>query len=103
MANTRGKRHVPPSRIKYEQSHPTVSFRIDRGLHEELKSLKKQAGLSVADVLRVGLDRCSPMAGEAYHLGWMSSLEALYADVCSECEDLVMALVPESVTEAPFP
>ena len=103
MAITRGKRHVPPSRIRYEQSHPTVSFRIDQGLRQELKALKEQASLSAADVLRVGLEKCVPLAGEAYHNGFMAALGALYEEVCPDCEDLVMDLVPETVTTAPFP
>ena len=103
MVNRQGKRHVPPSRIKYEQSHPTVSFRIDLGLRQELKSLKEQAGMSVADVLRIELEKCAPLAGEAYHKGFMAALAGLYEEVCPDCEDLVFDLVPESVTEAPFP
>jgi len=35
------KAHKPPSRIKYEQSHPTVSVRVDRKLYDELKELQE--------------------------------------------------------------
>ena len=55
MVNKQGKRRsTPPSRRRYEASHPTVSFRVDLDLYAELKALKEKANLSVADVLKVG-------------------------------------------------
>ena len=55
MVNTHGKRRpTPPSRQRYEASHPTVSFRVDRNLYLELKRLKEQANLSIGDILKVG-------------------------------------------------
>jgi hypothetical protein len=55
MVNTHGKRRsTPPSRRRYEASHPTVSFRVDLDLYAQLKGLKEKANSSVADVLKVG-------------------------------------------------
>ena len=52
----KGKRgSIPPSRRRYEASHPTVSFRVDLALYAQLKELKEKANLSVADILKVGL------------------------------------------------
>ena len=45
----------PPSRLKYEGSHPTVSFRISRELYDRLQVVKKAEGKSTADVLKVGV------------------------------------------------
>jgi hypothetical protein len=44
-----------PSRLKYEENHPTVSFRISKALHDRLDLVKKAEGKSTTDVLKVGL------------------------------------------------
>ena len=49
--------HKPPSRIRYERSHPVVSFRIDRELNARLKYLLGLSGQSIADFFRVALER----------------------------------------------
>ena len=93
MVNTSGKRRsIPPSRRRYEASHPTVSFRVDLDLYAELKALKQTSNLSVADILKVGLERCEPLVGEAFHNGFMSALAEAYQSVCDECEDEITLL-----------
>ena len=88
MVNTSGKRRsTPPSRRRYEASHPTVSFRVDLDLYAQLKGLKEKANLSVADILKVGLERCEPLVGEAHHTGFMEALAQAYESVCDDCED----------------
>ncbi len=51
----KGKPKKTPSRIKYEQNHPTVSFRCSKELHEQLEAVKKAEGMSTTDVLKVGV------------------------------------------------
>ena len=93
MVNRNGKRRpLPPSRERYQQSHPTVSLRVDLDLFAQLKGLKEQSGLSVADVLRVGLGICKPVVGESFRNGCMSALAEAYEAVCEDCEDEVMAI-----------
>ena len=93
MVNKQGKRRsTPPSRRRYEASNPTVSFRVDLDLYDQLKGLKEQAGLSVADGLRVGMERCGPLVGEAFHNGFMGGLAEAYQNVCDTCEDEIMAI-----------
>ena len=93
MVKTKGKRRsIPPSRRRYEASHPTVSFRVDLDLYAQLKGLKEKANLSVADVLKVGLERCGPLVGEAHHTGFMSALSEAYELVCDTCEDEITLL-----------
>ena len=93
MLNRSGKRRpLPPSRERYQRSHPTVSLRVDLDLYDQLKGLKEQAGLSVADVLRVGMERCGPLVGEAFRNGCMSALAEAYQNVCDTCEDEIMAI-----------
>lgn len=43
------KRHVPPSRSRYEKQNPTVSIRVPREMYDRLKTLKEQT-----DPTRVG-------------------------------------------------
>ena len=79
MVNKQGKRRpTPPSRRRYETSHPTVSFRVDHDLYARLKGLKETANLSVADVLKVGLEKSEPLVGEAFQNGFMSALFQLH-------------------------
>ena len=93
MVNKQGKRRsTPPSRRRYETSHPTVSFRVDHDLYARLKELKKTANLSVADVLRVGLGICKPVVGESFRNGCMSALAEAYEAVCEDCEDQLVAI-----------
>ena len=93
MVKAQGKRRsIPPSRRRYEASHPTVSFRVDLDLYAQLKGLKEKANLSVADVLKVGLERCGPLVGEAFHNGFMAALAEAYQSVCDECEDEITLL-----------
>ena len=70
MATGRSKkRRTPPSRLRYEASHPTVTVRVTRELYDELADLKAAAGLSVAGVLRIGLDRTKASNEKAYWKG----------------------------------
>ena len=93
MVNRSGKRRpLPPSRERYERSHPTVSLRVDLDLYAQLKALKEKANLSVADVLKVGLQKGEPLVDEAFRNGFMSALAEVYEAVCDGCEDAVMAI-----------
>jgi hypothetical protein len=48
-------RKKAPSRVKYEQSHPTVSCRIPREIYDRLQKVKEAKGQSFADILKIGL------------------------------------------------
>lgn len=54
MAKNKSKKKSP-SRIKYEQNHPTVSFRPSKDLYDRLQAVKEAEGLSNTDVLKVGV------------------------------------------------
>ena len=51
----KGKAKRTPSRIRYEQSHPTVSWRVSKELYDRLQAVKEAEGKSVTDVLKVGI------------------------------------------------
>jgi len=46
-----------PSRLAYEQSHPTVSFRLDREIRDRLKGHLSSTGCSFADFVKDALGR----------------------------------------------
>ena len=48
--------HKPPARIRYEQSHPTVSCRIDKNTYDLLKQRLEDLGeVSFADFVKDSL------------------------------------------------
>jgi predicted CopG family antitoxin len=49
------KKNKPPSRVRYEQAHPTVSCRVSRDVYQRLSSVMEEDSRSFADVLKVGL------------------------------------------------
>ncbi len=49
------KAHKPPSRIRYDQQHPVVSFRVPKELYDRLEAVKKTEGKSTTDVLKIGV------------------------------------------------
>ena len=49
-----GKRKAP-SKVRYEQGHPTVSCRVPREVYGRLQAVKEVEGMSFAEVLKVGL------------------------------------------------
>lgn len=53
MAKTAKKK--APSRVRYEQAHPTVSCRVSREIYEKLRAVMDGEGKSFADILKVGL------------------------------------------------
>ena len=65
---------------------------MDLYLYAQLKELKKKANLSVADVLKVGLERCELLVGEAHHTRFMEALAEAYESVCEDWEDEITLL-----------
>ena len=86
----RKQRSVPPSRARYEKSHPTVTIRVDLELYNELKALKETAGMSLADILKVGLEKSQAAAGDALEKGFKEGYETAEAEYkvtyrCGRC------------------
>lgn len=44
-----------PSRVRYEQAHPTVSCRVPQKVYDRLRAVKETEGRSFTDILKVGL------------------------------------------------
>jgi len=51
----------PPSRKRYDEEHPTVSFRLDKQTHRRLKEHLEETNCSPADFIKDGLGRDQPM------------------------------------------
>jgi predicted DNA-binding protein len=51
------KRHQPPAKIRYNQTHPTVSIRVSQDLYDRLKELREKSGKSLGDILREALGK----------------------------------------------
>lgn len=52
---TKTARRRPPSRLRYEQAHPTVSSRVSIEVYQRLQAAKKAEGKSFTDILKIGL------------------------------------------------
>ena len=75
MTTRKKVKRVPPARIRYETANPTVSVRISQELKEELDELKITSGLSIADILKAGLDRLKLDVEEIYERGYVDGYE----------------------------
>ena len=87
-------RHVPPSRIRYEQSHPTVTFRISTELRTRLERLEEKTGKSCSQLLKEGLGLIEREVGQPYDQGWCEGYAealGLFDVPCARCgEPLVL-------------
>ena len=75
--NTMAKaKHKPPSRIRYEQTHPVISIRVNKELYQKLKEVKEMGNKSFADILKEALGIQKRSTRGAYKRGY----KAGYAD-----------------------
>ena len=66
----------PPSRERYEKSHPTVSARVSLELYKKLNEIREKTGKSFADILKEGLDMQEPTAyDKGYKAGHKKGIE----------------------------
>lgn len=65
------KKHYPPSRAKYDQSHPTISIRVKRELYDELMELRESTGKTLGDILREAAGKQKLSAKGSYSLATM--------------------------------
>ena len=69
------KKHYPPSRARYDQSHPTKSIRVNRELYDELKELQESTGKTLGDILREAAGKQKLSAKGSYQLGYNAAKE----------------------------
>jgi hypothetical protein len=97
------KKHVSPSQIRYDQNHPTVSYRVTKELKERLKALKEIDGKSIAQILKIGAGLLEVKASsdqelsdQGYKMGFQKA-RGLYqvSYFCSNCGKLIVLKTPE--------
>ncbi len=91
MANRRRtRRRAPPSRLRYEQEHPTVSFRVPRSLYLHLKEILGINEQSFADFVKEALGAKTLNVEGAYINGYTAAKEAFLVTYrCTVCRKIV--------------
>jgi len=114
MANTasnmtiknRKSKQVPPSRLRYETANPTISIRISQELKVELEEMNEMSGLSMADILKAGLEKLKPDVDQFYDQGLKEGYEMGYEiaeeefkvmATCSGCGKAHLPVVGETM------
>ena len=97
---------VPPSRVRYTEANPTVSVRISQELKGELEDLKEMSGLSMADILKAGLDKLKPDVDQFYDQGLKDGYEMAEEEfkvlaTCSGCGEVHLLVVGEGMKAVP--
>jgi len=62
-----------PSRVRYEENHPTVSCRVTKEIYQQLQDIKQREKKSFADILKIGLgilQSDGEMEDKAYRRGF---------------------------------
>ena len=85
------RKHVPPAKQRYDESHPIVSVRVDLDLKKKLEELKEKSGKSVGDVLRQAVGVQARSVGRAYQSGFADDRkEYQIGYACSVCRGLIL-------------
>lgn len=48
--------HKPPSRVRYEKTHPVIAFRVKQDLYDALAEHRRDTGSSYAEIMRKGME-----------------------------------------------
>jgi len=94
---SKAARRKPPSRVKFERSHPTISCRVSLETYNLLNKGRQEEGWSFADMLRAGLGglrtesrRLEEIRDRAYRQGYREAetrFKVAYA--CWACGKLI--------------
>jgi predicted RNA-binding Zn-ribbon protein involved in translation (DUF1610 family) len=93
----------PPSRRRYEEQNPTVSFRLKRELKEDLKEHLKGTGCSYADFVKDALGREKAMIDERVEILASKRLDAQLEDGVRCLENLVHEVFSLTVDNKRYP
>lgn len=72
---SRKTRHKPPSRVRYEKEHPTLSARIPRALYDRIVALCRQQEKSFAVFLREALERRADVEEDEFIRAYVAAAE----------------------------
>jgi len=74
-------RHKPPARIRYEESHPTVSCRLDKDTYDLLQQrLDDLGGVSFADFVKESLGLLHTDAKQIREAAWSAGYDEAKKD-----------------------
>ncbi len=98
----RKSKQAPPSRLRYESNNPTVSARVSQEIKEELDELRLMSGLSMADILKAGLDRLKPDTEASYERGLKDGYQIAKEEFevmaqCFGCGEAHLSIVGETM------
>ncbi len=104
-SRSKAKRSVPPSRLRYEEANPAVTVRVPRELRDVLAELKEAQGLSMGDLLRIGLDKAKPDLDAAYQHGMEMGYDIAKDEYevtywCSRCRRRHISVTTDAEKEA---
>jgi predicted transcriptional regulator len=90
------KKNIPPSKVKYDHSHPTVSIRVDKKLKDDLDELRTKGGKSLGDILREAVGKQLPIVEHAYQDGFAEGqASAAFYFPCGKCGGLIQIISQE--------
>ena len=83
-------------------NNPAVSIRVSRELKVELDEIRETSGLSMADILKAGLDRLKPDTEEAYGRGYVDGYGVAEEEFkvmapCGACGEAHLPVVGETM------
>ncbi len=93
-----------PSRIRYEESHPSVMFRVSREDYERLGQIREKLGMSFREMIMYGAGliekdleaekrRIREATVKAYEQAWGQAQEEALMSVeigtCSDCGEVI--------------
>jgi len=93
----------PPSRKRYEQEHPTVSFRLDRDTYKCLKGHLESTRCSFADFVKDALGREESMVEKRVELLASRQVDPLLEDRVRCLENLVHEFFSLTVDTDKYP
>jgi len=83
-------KNIPPSKVKYDHSHPTVSIRVDKELKDKLDELRTKSGKSLGYILREAVGKQLPKVEHAYQDGFAAGqASAAFCFPCAICGGLM--------------
>jgi predicted CopG family antitoxin len=85
-----------PSRIRYEQAHPTVSCRVPRKVYDRLQKVKIAEVKSFSDIIKIGLGILEVKAEEEGNIKKQSHADG-YRKGYAEAERLYRVTYPCSI------
>ena len=82
------RKHVPPSRLRYEKSHPTLSIRLSLKDKEIVLKIAQKSGKNISQILQEGLRLVETKTDGAYRIGYKEGRKAgwgRFEAPCSNC------------------